>query len=60
MDAATIRKCAYDMKSKDDEGEGLVKKATRIMSPSPEELKRVEATCSNEDGGPQHRHVHLI
>ena len=60
VDATTIHMCAYGMKSEDDKGEGLVKKATRIMSSSPEVLKRVEARCSNEDGGPQHRHVHLI
>ena len=30
------------------------------MSSSPEVLKKVAARCSNEGGGEQHRHVHLV
>ena len=30
------------------------------MSSSPEVLTRVEARCTNELGGPPHRHVHLV
>ena len=35
-----------------------MKKPTRMISSSPEVLRRVEA-CSNELGGHRHRHVHL-
>ena len=60
VDATTVHMCAYGMESRDEQGQGLVKKATRFMSTSPEVLKRVAARCSNERGGEQHRHVHLI
>ena len=37
-----------------------MRKGTRVMSSSEEILKRIARRCSNEDGGTQHRHVHLI
>ena len=60
VDATVIHMCAYGMTAEDEVGIGLVKKPTRIMSSSPEVLKRVEARCSNEDGDEQHRHVQLV
>ena len=60
VDSTILHMCAYGMTSVDEIGEGLVKKPTRIMSSAPEVLKRVGARCSNENGGPQHRHVHLV
>ena len=60
VDAAVLHMCANGMKSSDEHGEGLVKKPTRIMSSSPEVLARVAIGCSNEQGGPQLRHVHLV
>ena len=60
IDVTTIHMCAYGMTSIDERGEGLVKKPTKLMSSSPEVLKKVAARCSNETGGKQHRHVHLV
>ena len=61
VDAVTIHMCSYGMKSKDEDGEGLVKKPTRIMSSAPEVLRMIERRCSNEAGQAEHhRHVHLI
>ena len=60
VDAVVLHMCAYGMTSRDEHGEGLVKKPTRILSSSPEVLKRVEARCSNERGEDMHRHVHLV
>jgi len=60
VDATTLHMCAYGMQSEDEHGKGLVKKATRILSSSPEVLKKLAARCSNESGDSQHRHVHLI
>ena len=59
-DAAVLHMCAYGMTSTDKIGEGLVKKPTRMISSSSEVLRRVEAWCSNEFGGLQHRHVHSV
>ena len=58
--AITLHMCAFGMKSKDELGEGLVQKATRVMSSSPEVLKQVDLQCANRGGGAPHRHVHLI
>ena len=52
--------CPHGMTSVDEQGEGLVKKPTRIMSSSAEVLNRVQARCSNERGETKHRHVHLV
>ena len=60
VDATVLHMCAFGMTASDDKGEGLVHKATRIMSSSPEVLKRVERRCSNETCNAKHRHVHLI
>ena len=60
VDTAVLHMCAYGMSSTEEIGEGLVKKPTRMISSSPEVLRRVEAQCSNELGGHQHRHVHLV
>jgi hypothetical protein len=48
------------MTAKDEQGEALVQKATRIMSSSDEIIKQVALQCSNRGGGQIHRHVHLI
>ena len=32
IDAVVLHMCAFRMTAKDDKGEGLVKKATRVMS----------------------------
>jgi hypothetical protein len=58
--AVTLHMCAFGMKGKDELGEDLVQKATRIMSSSEEVLKQVNLQCTNRGGGRQHRHVHLI
>ena len=47
--------CSFGMTAKDEQGEGLVCKPTKIMSSSEEVLKRIRRPCT---GG--HRHVHLI
>ena len=60
VDAAVLHMCAYGMTSTDEIGEGWVKKPTTMISSSPEVLRRAEARCSDELGGHQHRHVHLV
>ena len=60
VDMKTVHMCAYGMKAVDEQGEGLVKKPTRVASSSPEVLRRIEARCSNERNEDEHRHVHLI
>ena len=54
--------CAFGMTSKDEQGEGLVKKSTRILSSSEEVLRGLDRKCRNKDAAKedQHRHVHLI
>ena len=47
----TLHMCAYGMEAADENGKGLVKKPTRIVSSSAEVLSRVEARCTNEQGG---------
>ena len=58
--AITLHMCAFGMKGRDELGEGLVQKATRIMSSSDQVLNQVNLQCSNSGGGQRHRHVHLI
>ena len=60
VDAAVLHMCVYGMTSTDEFGKGLAKKPTRMISSSPEVLRRVEAWCSNEFGGHQHRHVNVV
>jgi len=55
IDSVKMNMCSFGMTAKDDEGTGLVAKPTRIMSSSPEILKKIHKPCC---GG--HRHVHLI
>ena len=40
--------CAYGMVVTDSLGEALAKKGTRLMSNSPEVIKRVSRRCTNE------------
>ena len=47
--------CAYNLKSRDADGEGAARKPTRLMSNSPCVLGGMAARCP---GG--HRHVHLM
>ena len=47
--------CNFGMTSSDAEGEGLVRKRTKILINSPEVAKRVARRCSGD-----HRHVNLI
>ena len=60
VNAAVLHMCAFGMTSTDEIGTGLDKKPTRMISSSLEVLRRIEARCSNELGGHQHRHVHLV
>ena len=60
VDAAVLLMCAYGMTSTEDIGDGLVKKPSRMISLSPVVRRRIEARCSNEIGGHQHRHVRLV
>ena len=52
--------CAYGMKSKDEFGEGLVKKPTGWATNSPYIAEQVSQLCSNRHKGAKHRHAHLI
>ena len=60
VDSTVLHMCAFSMTSVDEMGEGLVQKATRVMSSSEEVLKQVDLQCSNRGGGRHHRHVHVI
>ena len=60
FDAAMTHMRAFGMTSSDEQGVGLVKKATRIVSSSPEVIRRIAVRCSNELEGPKHRHVQLV
>ena len=55
VETVVTNMCSFGMTAKDEQGEGLVCKPTRIMSSSEEVLKRIRKPCT---GG--HRHVHLI
>ena len=55
VDAVTIHMCAFGMTGVDENGEAPVQKATRIMSSSEENLKRIDRKCPGCK-----RHVHLI
>ena len=48
VDSIVLHMCAFGMKAKDEKGEGLVQKATRIMSSSPEVLTRVSNSSPAE------------
>ena len=48
--------CAYGLTTKDGEGEALVEKRTRLMSNSPEIIKRVSNQCTNRGGKDASKH----
>ena len=54
--------CEFGMCSKDEDGVGLVKKPTTMMTNSPEVGRRLSKKCQNSDvpDGEKHRHVKLI
>ena len=60
INSTVLHMCAFGMTAKDEQGEALVQKATRIMSSSDEIIQEVTLQCSNRGGGQIHRHVHLI
>ena len=47
--------CDFGMKSSDADGEGLVRKRTKILTNSAEVAKRAARKCTGD-----HRHVNLI
>ena len=55
VNTVTTNMCSFGMTARDDQGEGLVCKPTKIMSSAGEVLKRIYKPCA---GG--HRHVHLV
>ncbi len=61
VDVAKVDMCQFGMTAVTKEGEGPVRKRTKIISNSKEVLKKVEKKCPN-DGGPgaHHEHVHLV
>ena len=61
VESVTCDMCAYGMVSEDENGIAPAQKRTRIMSNSPEVLKRVGKQCTNKtDGEKAHRHVQLL
>jgi len=52
--------CAYGMKQKDKDGEGLIQKTTKFMTNSSEVAKELERQCPNREGRKSHRHIELI
>ena len=54
--------CRFGMTSTDEQGLGLVKKATTFMTNSHEIFKELNIRCKNEESeaSQHHRHVHLI
>ena len=61
VDSVTCDMCAYGMVSEDEHGVAPAQKRTRLMSNSPEVIKRVGRQCANKDGnGGAHRHVQLL
>ncbi len=60
VEAVNVDMCQFGMKAVGKDGEGPVRKRTKIMSNSKEVLKRIERKCPNEGGtGERHEHVHL-
>ena len=55
VELVEVDMCNSGMMSSDAEGEGLVRKRTKILTNSPEVAKRVERRCSGD-----HRHVNRI
>ena len=55
--------CRWEMEATDPrglQGTGYVRKETGWMTNSPVLAEILEGVCTNETGGPWHRHVHLI
>ena len=52
--------CRFGMSAEDEFGVGLVHKMTWYITNSPAIAQMLGGHCSNLDGGPQHRHVHLM
>ncbi len=60
VDTVVCDMCAFGMVIKDQDGEALARKRTRLMSNSPEVLKRVNRPCTNtiaESMDAKHRHA---
>ena len=60
VDVVACDMCAYGLKITDAKGEALVEKRTRLMSNSPEILKRVGLLCENKTAQTKeekHRHA---
>ena len=55
VELVEVGMCNFGMTSSDAEGEGLVRKWTKILTNSREVAKRVARRCSGD-----HRHVNLI
>ena len=51
----TVHMCQFGLQARDEEGPGLVKKPTRILTNMPSIATAVDRQCC---GG--HRHVHLV
>ena len=63
VDMVTMDMCAFGMMSEDEIGKAPAKKTTRLLSNSPEILKRVNKRCANGDPNREHehhRHVSLV
>ena len=62
VDIVQTDMCEFGMLSKDENGVGLVKKPTYMMTNSPEVAKRIGRICCNRDcpKSEHHRHVKLI
>jgi hypothetical protein len=50
IESVKMNMCSFGMTSRDEEGIGLVAKPTRILSSSPEILKRVDRPCVADIG----------
>ncbi len=60
VDVMVCDMCAFGMIIKDPDGEALARKRTRVMSNSPEVLKRLNKRCANaeaKDADAKHRHA---
>ncbi len=63
VDVVTCDMCAYGLSIDDPLGHALVEKRTRLMSNSPEVLKRVSRQCSNRTAtnpADKHRHADTL
>ena len=55
----TADQCQYNLLSRDNQGEGLVKKATGFMTNAPCIAMQLQRRCPNKPGRIHHRHVTL-